>query len=130
MQGFGNVAQYAIRLYHQLGGTVICVSSWDQEDQTSYAFRKATGVDLEELRGITDRFGGIDKTKAKAPATRFCRGRLARPGVDILIPAALENQITGDNVGKIPARSGSSPRGPTARRRRMPTRSSTSAASS
>lgn len=38
VQGFGNVAQYAIRLYTQLGGKVICVSSWDEEDQASYSF--------------------------------------------------------------------------------------------
>jgi len=33
IQGFGRVAQYAIELYTQLGGKVICVSSWDQKDQ-------------------------------------------------------------------------------------------------
>ena len=32
-QGFGNVAQYAIRLYQQYGGKAICVSCWDQKDQ-------------------------------------------------------------------------------------------------
>jgi glutamate dehydrogenase len=42
VQGFGNVAQYAIELYHQIGGTVVCVSCWDQEDQASYSFRKRT----------------------------------------------------------------------------------------
>src|SRR5512135_2913327 len=35
VQGFGNVAQYAVRLYNQLGGIVKCVSCWDQQDQTS-----------------------------------------------------------------------------------------------
>jgi glutamate dehydrogenase (NAD(P)+) len=39
VQGFGNVSQYAIRLFQQLGGNVVCVSSWDQGDQTSYSFR-------------------------------------------------------------------------------------------
>ena len=29
VQGFGNVAQYAIRLYNQLGGKVVCVSCWE-----------------------------------------------------------------------------------------------------
>ena len=29
-QGFGNVAQHAIELYQQMGGTVISVSFWDQ----------------------------------------------------------------------------------------------------
>src|SRR5512134_1937431 len=40
VQGFGNVAQYAARLYQQLGGRVTCVSSWDEKDQTSYSFRR------------------------------------------------------------------------------------------
>ncbi len=95
VQGFGNVAQYAIRLYQQLGGRVICVSSWDQADQASYSFRKAAGVDLDELRGITDRFGGIDKAKAKGLGYEVLPGNawIAEP-VEILIPAALENQIT------------------------------------
>ena len=65
VQGFGNVAQYAIELYQQIWGKVICVSCWDQADQTSYSFRKKDGVDPAALRGITDRFGGIDKAKAK-----------------------------------------------------------------
>jgi glutamate dehydrogenase len=65
VQGFGNVSQYAIELYLQLGGTVTCVSCWDQADQCSYAFRKEGGVDLVQLRGITDRFGGMDKHKAE-----------------------------------------------------------------
>ena len=50
VQGFGNVAQYAIELYHQIGGKVICVSCWDQADQKSYSFKKADGIDLEELK--------------------------------------------------------------------------------
>ena len=65
VQGFGNVAQYAIQLYRQIGGTVTCVSSWHQGDQTSYAYRRETGVDLDELKGIADQFGGIDKDKAR-----------------------------------------------------------------
>jgi glutamate dehydrogenase (NAD(P)+) len=52
VQGFGNVAQYAIRLYNQMGGMVVCVSSWDQQDQKSYSFRKANGVDIDELLKI------------------------------------------------------------------------------
>src|ERR1035441_2608972 len=60
VQGFGNVAQYAIRLYLKLGGKVVAVSSWDQADQTAYCFRNEAGVDPDALLGITDRFGGID----------------------------------------------------------------------
>ncbi len=105
VQGFGNVAQYAIELYQELGGTVVCVSAWDQADQTSYAFRRAGGVDLAELRGLADRFGGVDKGKARARGYEVLEGGawLAQD-VDILIPAALENQITPDNVGAISER--------------------------
>lgn len=102
VQGFGNVAQYAIRLYNELGGIVVCVSSWDQEDQTSYSFKKANGVDLDELLNITDRFGGIDKEKAKELGYEVLEGDAwIEQDVDILIPAALENQIREDNVSKI-----------------------------
>jgi glutamate dehydrogenase (NAD(P)+) len=102
VQGFGNVAQYAIRLYQQMGGKVICVSSWDQNDQTSYAFKLASGVDIDALLGITDRFGGIDKDKAKKLGYEVLPGGAwLEQNVDILMPSALENQITGENVGKI-----------------------------
>jgi glutamate dehydrogenase (NAD(P)+) len=101
-QGFGNVAQYAMELYQQLGGKVICVSSWDQEDQTSYTFKRESGLDLKELMPITNRFGGIDKAKAKELGIEVLPGEAwITQDVDILIPAALENQITGQNAGEI-----------------------------
>ncbi len=102
VQGFGSVAQYAIELYTQMGGKVICVSSWDQDDQTSYTFKKDDGINLDELRSITNSFGGILKDKAielgyqVLPAAAWLEQE-----VDILIPAAIENQITIDNVDSI-----------------------------
>jgi glutamate dehydrogenase (NAD(P)+) len=102
VQGFGNVAQYAIKLYQELGGKVVCCSCWDQKDQTSYTYKKASGVNLEELLGITDRFGGIDKEKAqKLGYERLPAGAWIEQDVEVLIPAALENQVTGENAGKI-----------------------------
>jgi glutamate dehydrogenase (NAD(P)+) len=105
VQGFGNVAQYAIELYHQLGGKVVCVSCWDQEDQKAYSFRRKNGIDLPELVGITDRFGGIDKEKAKGLGYEILDGDAwIEQDVEILIPAALENQINAENVGRISKR--------------------------
>lgn len=102
IQGFGNVAQYAIRMYNQIGGTVVAVACWDQEDNTSYTFRKKSGVDVDELLKITDRFGGIDKNKARGLGYEVLEGeKWIEQDVDILIPAALENQITAQNVSKI-----------------------------
>ena len=101
-QGFGNVAQYAIELYQQMGGKVICVSSWDQKDQTSYSFRRNEGVDLKELQSVTDSFGGINKWKAQEFGYEMLAGEeWLEQEVDILVPAALENQITGENAHKI-----------------------------
>ena len=101
-QGFGNVSQYAIELYNQLGGTVTCVSSWDQDDQTSYSIRRKDGINLSELQSISDSFGGINKTKAKELGYEVLSGEeWLEQSVDILIPAALENQITTDNVNRI-----------------------------
>lgn len=102
VQGFGNVAQYAVRLFRQLGGTVTCVSCWDQGDQCSYSFRKKAGVDPDELVGISDRFGGIDKVRAKELGYEILPGDawIEEP-VEILIPSAIENQVRADNVGKI-----------------------------
>jgi len=102
LQGFGNVAQYAIELYHKYGGKAVCVSCWDQEDQKAYSFIKKDGIDLEKLRNITDQFGGIDKDKAKELGYEVADGDAwLKQDVEILIPAALENQINADNVNDI-----------------------------
>jgi glutamate dehydrogenase len=102
VQGFGNVAQYAIQLYTQLGGKVVCVSCWDQGDQTSYTYVRKSGVNLEELLAITDHFGGIDKAKAAAlEYERLPGDAWIEQDVDILIPAAIENQINAETAKKI-----------------------------
>ncbi|MBN2637760.1 MAG: hypothetical protein JXR65_01585, partial [Bacteroidales bacterium] len=102
IQGFGNVGQYAIELYQQLGGVVLSVSAWDQKDQTSYAFVKKDGVDLAELRSISNAFGGISKVKAMDLGYSVLEGqKWLEQDVDILIPAALENQINEFNVDKV-----------------------------
>ncbi len=105
VQGFGNVAQYAIKLFCELGGKVICVSCWDHKDNVSYTYKKAAGINADELMGITDRFGGIDKSKAKEFGYEILPGDAwIEQDVDILIPAAIENQIRIDNVDKIKPR--------------------------
>jgi glutamate dehydrogenase (NAD(P)+) len=105
VQGFGNVAQYAIKLISELGGKVICVSCWDQGDQVSYTYRKKAGISLDELLTITDRFGGIDKVKAEALEYERLAGEAwIEQDVDILIPAALENQVNAETVKKIKPR--------------------------
>ncbi|MBS3782642.1 MAG: Glu/Leu/Phe/Val dehydrogenase [Candidatus Thermoplasmatota archaeon] len=103
IQGFGNVAQYAAELFIEYGGTVVSVSCWDQEDEKPYSYYKEDGIDLEELRGITDRFGSIDKEKAEEKGYQPLSGdEWLTHEVDVLLPAALENAISEDNVNDIP----------------------------
>lgn len=101
-QGFGNVAQHAVRLYSQLGGKVIAISCWDNTDKKAYTFRRENGMNIDELTGITDKFGTINKDKALELGYEVLPGDAwIEQNVNILIPAALENQITAENVNKI-----------------------------
>jgi len=103
VQGFGNVAQYAaIGFIEQLGGKVLCVSCYDRNDKTSYTYFRPDGINPRFLQSITDQYGTIDKTKAKEA------GYLLEDGgawlckdVDVLIPAAIEGQITQETVEQI-----------------------------
>ncbi len=65
IQGFGNVARYSAELFIQYGGTVVSVSCWDQSENRTYSYHKKTGIKLDELLKITDRFGTIDKKQAE-----------------------------------------------------------------
>lgn len=95
IQGFGNVAEYAAQMYTELGGKVIAVSCWNQTDKKAYTFKKSDGCDIGELVGIKDSFGSIDKEKALSLGYEVLPGdEWMTQDVDILIPAALENQIT------------------------------------
>ncbi len=102
IQGFGNVAEYAAKLYSSLGGKVVAVSCWNQTDKQSYTFRKLSGCNIDELVSIKDKFGSIDKEKATSLGYEILPGDdWIAQDVDILIPAALENQITPANFPKI-----------------------------
>ena len=101
-QGFGNVSQYAIELFTKLGGKVIAASYWDQEDQKAYTFRKMDGLNMNDLLPITDKFGSIDKTKARKLEYEILPAEAwIEQDVNILLPSALENQINKENVDKI-----------------------------
>lgn len=104
IQGFGNVAQYAAKLFADLGGTVVAVSCWDHVDRKGYTFRKKDGIKVDELQSITDVYGGIAKDKARDLGYEVLDAMAwLEQDVDILIPSALENQITPENTDNISA---------------------------
>ncbi len=101
-QGFGTVGRHAAQLYHQMGGRIACVACWNQVDRTAYAFRKKDGVDFDQLADITNPFGEIDRARAEVLGYECLPGEAwLEQNVDILVPAALENQIRLDNVDRI-----------------------------
>jgi glutamate dehydrogenase len=106
IQGFGNVAQYAsIGFVEILGGRVACVSCWDRNDKKSYTYSHKDGVDGRFLFSITDQYGTIDKGKAQDAGYVVEEGSAwISKEADVLMPAALEGQVTKDTVKKMSKR--------------------------
>jgi glutamate dehydrogenase len=106
IQGFGNVSQYAaIGFIDFLGGKVACVSCWDHIDKCSYTFSHPKGIDPKFLQSITDQYGTIDKAKAREAGYILEDGDdWITKDADVLIPAAIEGQVTGDTIKKISSR--------------------------
>jgi glutamate dehydrogenase (NAD(P)+) len=106
IQGFGNVAQYAaIGFKEILGGTVVAVSCYDRNDKVAYTYFKPDGVDARFLQSITDQYGTINKAKAQEAGYKVedADAWLSKD-VDVLMPCALEGQLTAATVGRISPR--------------------------
>ncbi|MCR5662571.1 MAG: Glu/Leu/Phe/Val dehydrogenase [bacterium] len=102
VQGFGNVAQYTVQLLSELGGIVKAVSCWDNNDKCAYTYFRDKGVSFDEMKSITDKFGSIDKAKAKELGYEILDGGAwLKADVDVLIPAALDKAINEDNCAGI-----------------------------
>lgn len=95
IQGYGNVAQPIARYLHELGCKIVAVS-----DSSGGAYNP-DGMHPVKLAGFKSQtrsvrgFPGSEEISTQDPITVDC---------DILIPAALENQITGENAGDIKAK--------------------------
>jgi glutamate dehydrogenase (NAD(P)+) len=95
VQGFGNVGGIAARLFAEAGARIVAV-----QDHGGTIFREA-GLDvpalLEHVR-LTGSIAGF------AAAETMADDAFWSVSCDILIPAALESQITAANAGRITAR--------------------------
>jgi glutamate dehydrogenase (NAD(P)+) len=102
LQGFGNVAEYAARLYTNMGGKIVAISSWDNTDKKAYTFRNKDGLDIQNMVDIKDSYGTINKAKATQLGCEVLPGEeWIAQDVDIILPCALENQITPVSFAKI-----------------------------
>ena len=103
LQGFGNVSQYAaIGFVELLGGMVACVSCYDRHEKKAFTYSRKDGIDPRFLLSIVDEYGTVDKQKAQDSGYTVEDGDAwLEKDVNVLIPAALEGQITSDTVKKI-----------------------------
>jgi glutamate dehydrogenase (NAD(P)+) len=95
IQGYGNAGSIAAQLLHELGAVVVAVSD------SRGGIYNAGGLDptaVLRCKGATGSVVGFPE------ADRLSNAELLELPCDILVPAALENQITSANAGRIKAR--------------------------
>ncbi|MFC1686589.1 Glu/Leu/Phe/Val dehydrogenase [Patescibacteria group bacterium] len=95
IQGFGNAGSYAAKILHELDYKIVAIS-----DSKGSAYAKL-GIDPFEAKKHKDKTGSVVGTKGTSKITNE---ELLESDVDVLIPAALENQITKSNADKIKAK--------------------------
>ena len=94
VQGFGNAGSIAARLIGKLGATVVAVS-----DSTG-GIHNPDGLDIARVVGWKNEHGTVQGFPGAKDVTN---AEVLEVDCDILIPAALENQITERNAGRIKA---------------------------
>jgi len=92
VQGYGNVGYWGAYLLQQLGCKVIAASD------TRGAIYAEQGLDTEELLAHKDESGSVAGFPGSDSITD---AELLELPCEILVPAALEQQITGENAPKI-----------------------------
>jgi glutamate dehydrogenase (NAD(P)+) len=89
VQGFGNVGSWAARLLKPFGSKLLAV-----EDVTG-AIANRDGIDPDDLTNYVQKRGGV---KGYPKAKPISHNEFLKTKADIFIPAALENQITGETA--------------------------------
>ncbi|HJS63487.1 MAG TPA: Glu/Leu/Phe/Val dehydrogenase [Nitrososphaeraceae archaeon] len=95
VQGFGNAGQFSSKLVQDQGGKVIAASD------TQGAIINSEGISADALmkhKKETGSVAGFDGSRS------ISNEELLETECTVLIPAALENQITKNNAGKIKAK--------------------------
>ena len=93
IQGFGNAGSFLAKFMHDLGAKVIGISD-------AYgALHDPEGLDIDYLLDRRDSFGTVTTLFENTISNK----ELLELDCDILVPAAIENQITADNAHHIKA---------------------------
>ena len=94
IQGFGNVGYHAAEAANEVGCKVVAVSDSTGGIYCNNGLKPAAVLEHKEKTGSVQGFPGCKKITNEELLEAKC---------DVLIPAALENQITDKNAGKIQA---------------------------
>lgn len=92
VQGFGNVGYNAVKFLQRMGAKIIAVSN----SMGGVLNRK--GIPVEDLHQYSQTNKALDKFP---DVKKITNKNLLSLKCDILIPAALENQVTKENAGKV-----------------------------
>jgi glutamate dehydrogenase (NAD(P)+) len=95
VQGFGNVGSISAQLLSQIGAKIVAVTDWKGGVYNKDGLDIPKLLDFAVQRRTVDEFPGGETIDNDA---------LFKLDVDVLIPAALENQITMDNAPDIRAK--------------------------
>ena len=98
VQGMGNVGSISAKIMHEMGATIVAVSD------VSGGIRNDDGLDIPEIQKFLSNKGALLKDYQKSGLKRIDNNELLTGDTDILVPAALENQITKQNAALIKAR--------------------------
>jgi glutamate dehydrogenase (NAD(P)+) len=95
IQGFGNVGSVAAKLFHEAGARIIAVSD------SQGGIHREEGLNVDEViafKAKHDSVVGVPSTET------ITNEQLLELDCDVLIPAAMENQIRGDNAERVKCR--------------------------
>jgi len=99
IQGMGNVGSVSAKLLDEQGATVMAVSD------VSGGIYRESGLDIPDiLRFLAAKRGNLLKDYEQSGVSHISNQELLSLKTDVLIPAAMENQINGDNAANIQAK--------------------------
>lgn len=97
IQGFGNAGSHMARILCELGYKIVAAS----DSKGGVVAVKGQVLDVAALEAHKAKSGSVD---GFAGADRITNEALLELEVDVLVPAALENQITTENAARIKAK--------------------------
>ena len=95
VQGFGNVGSAAARIFHKRGAKVVAVSD------VQGGITDSRGLDIPALVVYVKRTGSVIGFPESVPVSNE---EILATDCDVLVPAAMQGQITGANAGNVRAR--------------------------